>query len=91
MLHRSDWFEFNFACLLLQTRGPVPGPLLRPGLLPLVPQLSLLRAPHHSHPAVRGRGVAGGLVSHGVLVGAIVVASVAAFVVSAVGSACCPP
>ena len=34
-------------------RGSVLGPLLRPGFRSLVPQLCLLRPPHHPHPPFR--------------------------------------
>ena len=35
-------------------RGSLPGPLLRPGVRPVVPQLGLLRPPHDTHPALGG-------------------------------------
>ena len=37
-------------------RGAVSGPLLRPGLRALVPELRVQRSPHHPHPALGGGG-----------------------------------
>ena len=47
--------ETSMRALPISTRRPVPGPVLRPRLRPLVPQLGLLGSPHPPHPALRGR------------------------------------
>ena len=47
--------------LPVPARGPLPGPLLRPGVRPVVPQLGLLRPPHDTHPALGGRAQPGRL------------------------------
>ena len=61
MLYVTQGDEAAVRAVPFASRGGVPGPVLRAGLRPLVPQLSLLRTPHHPHPALRSRGQSGRL------------------------------